>query len=588
MAIADRTRPQPRSHHHRTGSGGSGSLPRMPLRTMLAALAVLLFAAPAAQADITISNLSAKPASVKAGANSDFTLSFELGGSETIRDLTLNLPAGLIGNPNNAAQCKQADFENDSCPAASKVGTQTVNVTVGGLVTTDADGEVFNLVPDKPEPAQLGIKLNSPPPAPPQHLKSDVTVRPADSGLTSTIRDIPNQLSGVPLHINKITLTLQAKSGANKPFMTNPTSCNPAPTTLHVVGYSDSPADGQTSFTPTDCAALPFAPKLTATVGAKGLTGARTGPPLTTVITQQPGEANTKQAKVTLLAPLSPNVGALANVCKVPDFDADNCPATSIVGHAQAATPLLTTPLSGPVRIIEVPNSLPKLVVYLNGPINVRLTGAIQLAELGTETTFTGIPDVPLTRFQLDFDGGPNGLVGTLEDLCTKAAGIQGEFTAHSGATKTVKITPTVKGCPKSNPPPTTGPRPVGSASLKGLAGKSPALKVGARRRSGGARLRLLSVKLPSGLSFAGGKLRKGLKASKGVTGSLSGKRTLRLRSKSATGLASIAASVRKGALKVSPGVRKRVRKHSKVKLVLRVTEVGGRVTTLKKSVKLR
>src|SRR3954449_6271307 len=203
----------------------------MPLRTTLVALAALLFAAPAAQADITVSNVSAKPADVKAGAHSDFTLSFDLGGSETIRDLDVNLPAGLIGNPNNAAQCKQADFDNDACPAASKVGTQTVNVTVGGLVTTDASGEVFNLVPDKPEPAQLGIKLNPPPPAAPQHLKSDVTVRPSDSGLTSTIRNIPNQLNGLPLHINKITLALQAQSGAKKPFMTNPTSCDPAPTT---------------------------------------------------------------------------------------------------------------------------------------------------------------------------------------------------------------------------------------------------------------------------------------------------------------------------------------------------------------------
>src|SRR3954469_17824853 len=120
----------------------------MPLRPTLVALAALLFAAPAAQADITVSNVSAKPANVKAGANSDFTLSFDLGGSESIRDLDLNLPAGLIGNPNNAAQCSQADFENDSCPPESQVGTQVVNVTVGGILTTDASGQVFNLKPD--------------------------------------------------------------------------------------------------------------------------------------------------------------------------------------------------------------------------------------------------------------------------------------------------------------------------------------------------------------------------------------------------------------------------------------------------------
>src|SRR5436305_13685403 len=101
--------------------------------------------------------------------------------------------------------------------------------------------------------------------------------------------------SGIPLHINSISLTLLAKSGANKAFMTNPTSCDPAVTTLHVVGDGNTAADNQASFTPTNCAALPFWPKLYATVGAKGLTAARSGPPLTTVITQQPGEANPKQ-----------------------------------------------------------------------------------------------------------------------------------------------------------------------------------------------------------------------------------------------------------------------------------------------------
>src|SRR3954453_12371624 len=109
----------------------------MPLRpALLAALCAALLAPAAAHADITVSNVQAKPADTKAGANSDFTLSFDLGGSETIRDLDVQLPPGLLGNPNNAAKCTQAQFSSDSCPATSKVGTQTVNVTAGGRVST--------------------------------------------------------------------------------------------------------------------------------------------------------------------------------------------------------------------------------------------------------------------------------------------------------------------------------------------------------------------------------------------------------------------------------------------------------------------
>src|SRR4051794_11547474 len=455
-------------------------------RIALLALAISAIAAAPAQADITVSNVQAKPADTKAGGHSDFTLSFDLGGSESIKDLDVNLPAGLLGNPNNAARCTQAQFDGDACPAESQVGTQTVNVTVFGALPSDASGVVYNLVPpaDKPEPAQLGIKL-SPAVGGTQHLRSDVVIRPSDSGLTSTIRGIPNNISGLPIHINSISLTLSAQSGAKKPFMTNPTSCDPAGTTLHAVGDGGGAADGQGSFTPTSCDALPFAPKLSAKVGEAGQTKARSMPPLTTVIEQDPGEANTKSAKVTLLTPLAPNVGALANVCSVADFDADRCPDKSVVGTATAVTPLLATPLKGPVRIVENPGNLPKLVLYLNGLINIRLVGNIQLGTEGTETTFSGIPDVPLTRFQLDFTSGASGLVGTNEDLCTHKPSIKGEFVAQSGKTSTVVSPATVHGCDNSGGGggngggggPKKNPKPSGTATLRRLTGAHPYLR---------------------------------------------------------------------------------------------------------------
>src|SRR4051794_41535955 len=115
----------------------------MPIRRIaLLALTLLAVAAAPAQADITVSNVKAAPADTKAGGHSDFTLSFDLGGSESIKDLDVNLPAGLIGNPNNAAKCTQAQFDSDTCPPESQVGTQTVNVTVFGAIPSDASGIV--------------------------------------------------------------------------------------------------------------------------------------------------------------------------------------------------------------------------------------------------------------------------------------------------------------------------------------------------------------------------------------------------------------------------------------------------------------
>ena len=565
------------------------SLPDMLFRRLtLLASAIFVLAAAPAQADITVTNIQAKPADTKAGGHSDFTLSFDVGGSEDIKDLDVNLPAGLLGNPNAATQCTPEQFSGDTCPAASKVGTQTVNVTLL-ILPTDVSGDVYNLVPHAGEPARLGIILR-PPAMAAIKLESPVRVRPEDGGLTSELRNIPADFP-----INSISLTLQAKAGSGKDFMTNPTSCGPAVTRLHATGSSGGVGDGEGSFTPTACDALPFAPKLSATVGEAGKNGAGAVPPLSTVIEQAPGEANTKSAKVTLLPPLAPNPGALALVCPLANFNADTCPDKSTVGEATVVTPLLATPLKGPVRVIENPGKAPKVALYLNGVINLRLVGDTDVTATGIVTTFAGIPDVPLSRFQLDFNGGTNGLVGTNKDICTNPPTIKGEFTAHSGKTTTVMASPKVVGCPAGGGSTGGGGggggiknlRPTFAASLSRLATSKPRLKGSVKRRTGGKRIRTLSITLPGGLSFDRGKLKVGVVGTSHVLLPVAGKKRIVLKTKSAKGAQLLAATVRSG-LVVSKHLRSRVKRHPKVTIVLKATEVGGKAYTQRQRVTVR
>src|SRR3954471_14431679 len=528
----------------------------MPLRpALLAALCAALLAPAAAHADSTVSNVQAKPADTKAGANSDFTLSFDLGGSETIRDLDVQLPPGLLGNPNNAAKCTQAQFSSDSCPAHSKVGTQTVTIRLLGVIPDSFSGDVYNLVPDKPEPAQLGIKLTTP--AGTQRLKSDVAVRP-DGGLTSSIRGIPDNVSGASINTDRISLTLQAKSGANKPFMTNPTSCDTHTTTLHVTGNGNGTADGQGSFTPTACDALPYAPTLTASVGSKGQTAKGSNPPLTTTITQGPGESASKTTKVMLPPVLAPNAAVLANVCTQAAYASDSCPPQSQVGTATAVTPLLVDPLTGPVRLLENPGGLPKVVVYLNGVFSTRLVGDVTLGAGGTTTTFSNLPDSPISSLQLAFAGGSGGQFTAGDDLCSKPVDISGEFLSQSGKTVTPSTRATVNGCPSTGPT-THGRWPTGTVALRRLSTSSPTLSFSAQRGVGSKKLRSVALTLPGPLSFDKGYLSPGVKASKPVSVSLEGKHTIRLTAKSATGFTGISAVVRGRALRVSSALRKSV-----------------------------
>jgi hypothetical protein len=363
-------------------------------------------------------------------------------------------------------------------------------------------------------------------------------------------------LGGIPLRLRGLTLTLDRDG-----FLRNPSSCGQSAIDAHFTAIGGATASASAPYEVTGCDALPFAPRLSARIGARGQTAARSLPPLTTVIEQASGESATRSAKVTLSPPLSPNVGALANVCTLADYAADACPDKSVVGHAQATTPLLPVPLSGPVRIIENPGNLPKLVVYLNGLINVRLVGDIGLVPAGTTTTFAAIPDVPLSRFQLDFSGGTGGLVGTNANLCTSTLRIGGELTGHNGKTATVSTTPTVVGC---------RPAPRVSVALRKLATRSPLLSVAAQRSADGRRLRTLTVSLPRGLSLRGGG------------------RLLRLRARSSTGAVRLAAVVTHGRLRVSAALRRKVRKHPKLLITLRATDRLGRTFKLQKRVTAR
>src|SRR3954452_25376594 len=95
-----------------------------------ALLALLLPVVSSAQAAPAVGNTSAKPASTAAGANSDFTVAFDVTGlgdtgtGDDLKSLRLDLPAGLLGNPTSTgATCPKAQLQNDACPASTKVGT---------------------------------------------------------------------------------------------------------------------------------------------------------------------------------------------------------------------------------------------------------------------------------------------------------------------------------------------------------------------------------------------------------------------------------------------------------------------------------
>jgi hypothetical protein len=171
------------------------------VRRLFTVLLFLLLAAPA-HAGVTVST-----STTQAGEAADVTIDASF--ASTPGGVVLELPAGLVGNPNAAAKCSQAAFEALGCLPNAQVGTATAL----GFVP----GAIYNLQPSPGEPARLGISILG-------LIKNQavVSLRP-DGGLTSTIPRL--NTGGLPLTSLRLTL--------DRDFMALPTSCGTHAVTLN-------------------------------------------------------------------------------------------------------------------------------------------------------------------------------------------------------------------------------------------------------------------------------------------------------------------------------------------------------------------
>ena len=118
-----------------------------------------------------------------------------------LKDLRLELPPGLIGNPSTVSQCTLAQFDTprsspfeaslsgESCPDRSQVGTVAVHSSFGGGSTRTFG--LFNLTPPPGVAAELGFAPFGDP------ITFDGHVRTAEGeyGLTLEAKNFPQDLS---------------------------------------------------------------------------------------------------------------------------------------------------------------------------------------------------------------------------------------------------------------------------------------------------------------------------------------------------------------------------------------------------------
>ncbi len=400
---------------------------------------------------------------LNAGQYSPFYLHLTRTDSEQeITHFSIKLPPGLVAKLAGVPFCPESgiaqatarkgihggeeEINSPSCPAASEIGTSLAGAGVGQVLTY-VPGKIYLAGPYRGSP--LSIVAITAAKAGPFDLGT-VVIREAlqvnpETGevfIDSTGSDpIPHIIQGIPVRLRDI------RAYVDKPeFTLNPTDCTPTSTASTVLGAGldfaseadDNPLTVTSPFQAADCAALPFAPKLSLRLSG----GTRRGgyPALKAFLRMNGiGEAGIAKAQVTL-----PRSEFIANahfntICTRVQFkeqggNGEACPAGSIYGWARAKSPILSDPLEGPVFLRSSEHELPDVVASLRGQeINVHLVGHVDSVKGQLRNTFETVPDAPVEWASFNFKGGKKGLFENSTNLCAKANRADVRFTGQNG-----------------------------------------------------------------------------------------------------------------------------------------------------------
>jgi hypothetical protein len=374
------------------------------------------------------------------GKYSPFTFTLtRADGEANPQTIALHMPQGLLAKLGGVPLCSDADAATGACPAGSKIGSLTAATGVGGAPLwipqpgkdptavylagpyKGAPYSVVSVVPAQAGPFDLGLVIN----------RAAINVDPETALATIVTDPLPQILEGVPVAYRTIHVDVNRKN-----LTLNPTSCAEKKITATVTATNGAVAEPSDGFQATGCAKLKYTPKLKLSfAGATKRTG---NPAVKAVLTQQPGQANTKAATVILPGSQFIDNAHISNPCTRVQFAAEACPTKSILGTVNAVTPLLDKPLKGKVyfRSNGGDRELPDIVADLRGSIHVTLVGFIDSVNGRVRTRFLNVPDAPVTKFNMNLFGGSRGLIENSQNLCVAQRHVEIHMKAQNGRTR--------------------------------------------------------------------------------------------------------------------------------------------------------
>ena len=394
----------------------------------------------------------------------------------SVRDINVDLPAGVTGNPTAAPTCTPAELVGAygglaNCPVNAQVGVAVVQI---GFKDSDVQRiAVYNIETPPDLPALFAMNYLG------AVVRIEARVRPGDYGISALSPRIPE---AIPIY--SIDLTLWGvpadpshdgdrftwyggyptpSTAPRLPFMTNPTSCPDAPATTTISADSwqapgvfstvalDADPDG-TPFVTEGCDRLAFDPSISVQP-LSHRADAPTGLDVDVKVPQSDAPdglatAHVRRTVVTLPQGMSvsPSSAAGLGACSLAEIGlgtdaAPTCPASSKIGTVKIDTPLLTAPLEGDVILARQDDnpfrSLLALYLVAKGPgFIVKLPGRVDPDPVTGQltATFDNTPQLPFSRLRVTFDGGSRAPLAT-PPTC-------GTYTSHAEISSWASATP--------------------------------------------------------------------------------------------------------------------------------------------------
>jgi hypothetical protein len=486
------------------------------------------------------------------------------------KDLRFDLPSGLTGNPNAVPQCTDLQFSTlvvftNRCPAGSQVGVAMVTIREPSLFGSRPlviTVPVFNLVPNRGEPARFGFEAISAP------VVLNTALRTGkDYGVVVTADDIAQSAEFLGSQITLWGVPGDARHDASRgwhcvaggfwnsliggscttpepapatPFLTLPTSCT-GPLRTTVTADSWKQPDAREVFPASEplpgldgCEHLTFDPSIQVQPEASqgstptGLTFAVHVPRAQDLVPTGLAAPAVKDTTVALPEGMQLNPAAADGLqaCTenqigfqgsdgggtsqfTPMLPSPFCPDASKVGTAYIKSPLLKSPLEGAVYLAAQNanpfGSLVAMYIFAEDPVSgvvLRLAGEVKLSETGRIlATFDNTPDLPFEDLKLHFFGGPRAPLST-PSRCgahTTAA----SFTPWSGhppaaRSPTFAITSGPNGSPCSNPIPFAPSLTAGATNIQ--ADAFTPFTTTMSRQDGNQNLAAITLHMPAGL----------------------------------------------------------------------------------------